>query len=221
MEEHFDAQIDVFIDRLARADTAPDAYNQYAYGDVNNAIRRRNLSLYLQQVARRQPDAMLVMEAPGYRGCRLTGLPVTSRKLMLEGLPEIAMFGSEAGYRDVADAGFEGIYGEQSATIVWGALADLGARPLIWNAFPFHPCKFHPGKPGSARSNRKPRRAETAAGALFLRQVMRLSPPRQVIAVGNVAFDTLGEIGVDCDKVRHPAHGGKKQFVAGLRRLLG
>ena len=210
-----EAQIDALIDRLAREDTAADTFNEYAYGIPNNAIRRGNLRLYLQFMAQYQPSVLLVMEAPGYRGCRLTGVPVTSRKILLEGAPGFDLFGSAAGYRDVDEAGFEGIYGEQTATIVWGALAGLDLLPLIWNAFPFHPCKL-----GKARSNRKPRQPETASGAVFLREIMEMTRMQRVVAVGNVAFATLGKIGIPCDKVRHPAQGGKNEFVAGLRQLL-
>ena len=208
-------QIEALIDRLAREDTAADTFNEYAYGIARNDIRRENLRLYLQHMSALMPNAMLVMEAPGYRGCRLTGVPVTSRKILLEGAPRFDIFGSEAGYRDVDDEGFEDIYGEQTATIVWGTLAELGMLPFIWNTYPFHPCKL-----GIPRSNRKPRRAETEAGAEFLQEVIELWRIRRVIAVGNVAHETLGRIGINCDKVRHPAHGGKNEFVAGLEVLF-
>lgn len=210
-----ETQIDALIDRLARQDTAADTFNEYAYDIANNDIRRQNLRLYLQHISQLRPNTMLVMEAPGYRGCRLTGVPVTSRKILLEGVPGCDIFGSDAGYRDVEEAGFEDIYREQTATIVWGALAELGPLPFIWNTFPFHPCKL-----GIARSNRKPRRSECASGAIFLREVMEIVPIQRVIAVGNVAFETLEKIGINCDKVRHPAQGGKNEFVAGLKKLL-
>ncbi|MCY4072628.1 MAG: uracil-DNA glycosylase [Chloroflexi bacterium] len=210
-----ETQIEALIDRLAREDTAADTFNEYAYDIANNDIRRQNLRLYFGQISRLMPDTMLVMEAPGYRGCRLTGVPVTSRKVLLEGVPGLDIFGSKAGYRDVDEAGFEDIYGEQTATIVWDALSDLRVLPFIWNTFPFHPCKL-----GIPRSNRKPRRAETESGAVFLREVMELWRFQRVIAVGNVASETLGKIGINCDKVRHPAQGGKNEFVAGLKSLF-
>ena len=166
-------------------------------------------------MAARAPRTLLVMEAPGYRGCRLTGLPVTSRKIMLEGVPALKIFGREAGYQDVDDVGFERVYGEQSATIVWGALSGLVAPPLIWNAFP-----FHPHTPGQPRSNRKPRAAEIELGARFLRSLLADWRFEQVIAVGNVADETLCREGVGGEKVRHPAQGGKKDFVRGLSDLL-
>ena len=208
-------EINALIDDLSQARLPADAFNQYAPRDENNAIRRANLRLYLRAMAMRQPTAIMVMEAPGYRGCRLTGVPVTSRKVLLEGLPAPRMFGAAAGFRDVADAGFERVYGEQSATIVWGALAQLETLPLIWNTFP-----FHPHKAGQPLSNRRPRKSETELGAAFLLRVLSLWRVQQVIAVGNVAFQTLGDLGIACHKLRHPAHGGKNDFVAGLNALL-
>ena len=210
-----DQKIDALIDDLAQAQLAADACNQYAPQDANNATRRANLRLYLRTMARRRPKLLLVMEAPGYRGCRVTGIPVTSRKIMLRGLPALDIFGERAGYRDVNEAGFERIQGEQSATIVWNALADMNALPMIWNAFPFHPHKF-----GQPLSNRKPRAGELELGALFLRRILDLWRFDQVAAVGNVAQANLNALGIDCPKLRHPAQGGKHEFISGLRALL-
>lgn len=210
-----DHDIDDFIRDLANVQLPADAYNEYARGNADNAIRRANLRLYLRAMAAVRPQTLLMMEAPGYRGCRLTGVPVTSRKVLLEGVPALRFFGAEAGFRDVADAGFERVYGEQSATIVWSTLAQLNALPFIWNSFP-----FHPHRAGQPLSNRKPRKSETELGAAFLLRLLQLWRFKQVIAVGNVAFETLGKLGVDCHKVRHPAQGGKNDFVAGLSALL-
>lgn len=207
--------IDAFIRDLSLVELRDDACNEYAPGDPNNARRRENLRRYLCLMAERPPATLLLMEAPGYRGCRLTGVPVTSRKILLQGVPALGIFGVAAGFRDVDDPGFERVYGEQSATIVWGALADLGVSPLIWNTFP-----FHPHKAGRPLSNRKPRAAEIKLGAAFLRRLLQLWRFEQVIAVGNVAFDALQKEGMNCAKVRHPAHGGKNDFVAGLTALL-
>ena len=209
------ADIERLIAALAAALTSTDAFNEYAADQPNNTIRRQNLRLYLRTMAARRPNTLLVMEAPGYRGCRLTGVPVTSRKLLLEGVPALNIFGVDQGFRDVNEAGFENVFGEQTATIVWGALAELGIVPFIWNTFP-----FHPHKPGQALSNRKPRQMEMRMGAKFLTEVMKIWSFEEVIAVGNVARDTLRKMGIECDKVRHPAQGGKNEFVAGLTELL-
>lgn len=211
-----DAQIDKLITSLAEAETASDAYNEYAPEYPNNAIRRANLKLYLSAMAERMPDTLMVMEAPGYRGCRLTGVPVTSRKIMLEGVPEVDMFGEDKGFQNVDEAGFERVYGEQSATIVWGTLANLGVVPFIWNTFPFHPYKKD-----QPLTNRKPRKPETRLGGEILQQVIDLWRFKQIIAIGNVAYDTMTGLDIPCVKVRHPAQGGKNDFVAGLTAILG
>ncbi|MEO6533384.1 MAG: hypothetical protein ABIO06_07400 [Pseudolysinimonas sp.] len=43
---------------------------------------------------------------------------------------------------------------------------------------------------------------------------------RSVVAVGNVAYDSMLRSGLSVSRVRHPAHGGKLMFVRGLRDLL-
>lgn len=193
-----------------------DVYNEYAPDDANNAIRRENFALYLREMQSRQPSVLLVMEAPGYRGCRLTGVPVTSRKILLEGLTQLDMFGTEKGYQATDDVGFENVYGEQSATIVWNTLSELKVVPLIWNTFP-----FHPRKGDAQRTNRRPRKSETAIGIRYLVRMIEHFQPQLIIAAGNVAHETMTAHNIDCEKVRHPAQGGKNDFVAGMTTLLG
>lgn len=209
------AFIETLINDLAQeAFAQEDVFNQYAFNDPHNAIRRHNLRHYLGTLAQAHPSHLLVMEAPGYRGCRLTGIPVTSRKIVAEGVPTLGIFGT-ADYQQSDDAGFENIYGEQSATIVWETLAQLQVLPLIWNTFPFHPCKT-----GQARSNRRPRMPERRLGLTYLRRIIAHYQPQQIIAVGNVAYETMHAHDIVCDKVRHPAQGGKSDFVAGIKRYL-
>lgn len=204
-----------FVDRLARAETRADAFNQYAYGNVYNDIRRANLQRYLDQMTALAPGTMLVMEAPGYRGMRLTGVPVASRKLLTRGVPELGLFGSDNGYCDVPEPGFERVNGEASATAVWGTLAARGSAALVWNAYP-----FHPHQPGLPLTNRKPRRGETETGSVFLRDLIDVFKPQTIIAVGNVADESLSRMAIPHLKVRHPAQGGKTAFVGGLTAIL-
>ena len=206
--------IENFIERLAHVPTANDAYNEYAYSNPYNEIRRQNFSLYLHKMQQISPQKMLIMEAPGYRGCRLTGVPVTSRKILLQGIPELKLFGKEQGYQDIPEPDFERIQGEQTATIVWGVFREIQQIPLIWNTFPFHPHKL--GKP---LTNRKPRKSETELGKQFLQQMMELFSPQEIVAVGNVAKATLDQLAIPCQKVRHPAQGGKNDFVKGIEEI--
>ena len=202
------------IERLSLVQTAPDAYNQFGAGDnPYNAIRRANLLRYLNDVWTRQTGIVLIAEAPGYRGMRITGLPMVSRRILREGVPSLGIFGMGQGYEDVLEPGFEAIQSEQTATILWGVLPELGIVPLVWGSFP-----FHPHQPGNPLSNRKPRASEVKLGEPFVRELLEIFAPKKVIAVGNVGYGLLTEIGVPCVKIRHPAQGGKNDFVVGLRR---
>lgn len=209
-------ELDALLQKLSLfTGLAEDAFNPYAPDNPYNAVRLHNFGLYLRQISAQGAPVMLLMEAPGYRGCRLTGVPVTSRRILLDGLVGIDCFGPDKGYQDVAEPDFAAIQGEQSATILWSTLAGLGVTPLVWNTFP-----FHPHKSGHALSNRKPRADEVRIGRDFMRQAVSLFQPRQIIAVGNVAESALQAEALPHVKVRHPAQGGKNDFVAGLRRWL-
>jgi hypothetical protein len=202
-----------FVERLSLVPTAPDATNQYAAGDnPYHALRRANLQRYLDEVFARQSGIVLIAEAPGYRGMRLTGMPMVSRRILRDGVPGLDMFGTARGYQDVVEPGFEAIQSEQTSTILWNILPELGIVPLVWGAFP-----FHPHKPGKALTNRKPRASEVSLGESFVRELLEIFAPRKVIAVGNVGYGLLTAMGIPCVKIRHPAQGGKNDFVAGLR----
>jgi len=203
-----------FIDRLAAVSAPPDSVNQFDHGNPHNAIRRHNLHRYLTQMNAQQPHTLLVAEAPGYKGMRLTGVPFSSRKFVQEGIEGVPIFGEANGYQSPPDED-NPAWSEQTATIVWGVLCAVRPLPLSWNTYPFHP--HQPGKP---LSNRKPRKPEIELGAVFLREIMTLFDFQSVVAVGNTAGDTLTQLGIEHRKVRHPAQGGKNDFVAGMRAIF-
>jgi uracil-DNA glycosylase len=129
-----------FIERLVRARIG-DTYNFYRDGE-RAALLRLRLERYLDE--RGRASILLVAEAPGYRGTRVSGIPLTSeRQLTGEGPAEA------------------------TATIVHRVLAELGIGDdvLLWNVVPTHP--------GDARSNRRPTRAEVTAGLPFVHALAR------------------------------------------------
>ena len=170
------------------------------------------LSAIYRTFSARQSGIVLIAEAPGYRGMRITGVPMVSRRILRDGVPSLGMFGTARGYQDVPEPGFAAIQSEATATILWGILPELGIVPLVWSAFPFHPHLL-----GNPLSNRKPRAAEVKIGEPFVRDLLAIFAPKQVIAVGNVGYGLLTAMGIPCVKIRHPSQGGKNDFVAGLR----
>src|SRR5215217_1866905 len=143
------------VTRLAAARIG-DTFNQYAC----SSARRRRLTDYLSRRSRAQ--LLLVGEAAGYRGARVSGVPFTSERQLTGVGPA-----------------------EATATIVHRVLRELGVDDdvLLWNVVP-----THPHRPGEPRSNRRPARAEVRAGMTFLE---RIAAGRRIVAVGRVAHSVL------------------------------
>jgi hypothetical protein len=156
------------------------------YRDGEGADERcARLGAYLH--SRRHARWLLVGEAAGWRGARVSGLPFTSERQLTGSGPA-----------------------EATATIVQRVLRELGVEEdvLLWNAVP-----THPHRQGEPRSNRPPTRCEIDAAAPFLAE---LAAGRRVVPVGRVAERALRVRGI-----RHPSHGGARDFRAGLIQLLG
>ncbi|HEU4736509.1 MAG TPA: uracil-DNA glycosylase [Solirubrobacterales bacterium] len=210
-------RFDSLVHDLGAVELSDRACNQFSRlsGDLQgNAVRRRNLRLYLEQMETIGPRLLLIGEAVSYRGGRLTGIAFVSESVMLGGVETRSGFllGAEHGYRK-ATAGPK-LSTEASATMVWGTIRDLEPLPLLWNAFPFHP--FTPGNPDS---NRAPSAAELLIGERFIARLMRLFAFEQVVAIGNSASLSLQRMSIEHTKVRHPSQGGKNLFVEGMARV--
>ena len=126
-----------FVRRLAAAEIGK-TFNQYA----DSPLRRDRLDGYLAD--RRRASMLLVAEAPGYRGTRVSGIPLTSERQLTGRGPA-----------------------EATATIVHRVLDELGLDNdvLLWNLVPTHP--------GTELSNRPPTRAEIDGGASFVAELAR------------------------------------------------
>jgi uracil-DNA glycosylase family 4 len=80
----------------------------------------------------------------------------------------------------------------------------------------------HPHPLGKPLKNRKPRKAEIEAGAVYGRRLIDIVQPRIVVAIGRVAESSLDKSGpYGVHYVRHPANGGAAKFKDDMRRLLG
>jgi len=201
-----------FIDNLAQVKLPPNAYNQYGYDNRFNTSRRRNLLLYLDHMGKLDTNVLFVGEAPGYRGCRLTGVPFTSEFILMQGIDKFDLFGLSRGYKKSKD--YESIQKEASSTIVWNSLVNLRSVPLLWNAFPYHSFKE-----GYQYSNRTPSPYEIEIGQTYLIDLINIFNIRKVVAIGNKAASALTNMGIPFKKVRHPSKGGKKEFQKGINLI--
>jgi hypothetical protein len=206
-------ELDPFLARLAAIPSPPDAVNPWSDETPYGAIRRNNLRLFFAQLLERGTDTLMLGEAPGYLGCRRSGIGFTSETQLIGGIPALELFGEERGYQVCGE--FPTMRREQSATIVWGELARLEFVPLIWSAYP-----FHPHKPGLPESNRTPKRSEIDFGRDIFLDLAAAFQIERVFAVGNIAHASLAVAGIDAPKIRHPAQGGKNDFVAGMEWVV-
>jgi uracil-DNA glycosylase len=128
------------VDRLAGA-AIGDTFNFYRDGDRAGLLHARLVG-YLR--AHEDARLLLVAEAPGYRGTRISGIPLTSERQLTGSGPS-----------------------EATASIVQAALRELGLvdSALLWNVVPTHP--------GDETGNRPPTRGEIAAGLPFALELAR------------------------------------------------
>ena len=205
-----DRLIEEFIEELKLEGTIKNTVNQYSTEFIYSSITCNNLLLYLKNIAITKPKIMFVGEAPGYKGCKLTGIPFTSEKLLRSKLNN-TIIGIDKGYK-VKDE--QKTQSEISATVMWNAFENYGFYPLLWNAFPFHPYKEE-----NINSNRKPTKEELQIGKKYLDLLIRLYEIKVIYAIGNVAQETFLKMGKNVEKIRHPSMGGKKEFLEGVNKL--
>lgn len=201
------------VDHLAALADTNVLFNPYApQDDPGASMRRANLLRYLADMHSRRPRILLLFEAPGYRGCALSGIPVTSERIMLKGIDKWGLFGT--GYQATSSHP-QGV-SEMTATILWGALVQhVEQPPLIWNTVP-----LHPHRPGQTQSNRPPTREEERLGQPLIEIVMQLFDFETIGAVGRVAQRALDGMKYRAVPLRHPSQGGKAEFIHGLCRML-
>lgn len=158
------------------------------------------------------PEFILAGEAPGYQGCRYSGIAFTSERLLGEGaIPRVAALSGRLSTRRLP-------FSEPSATIVWKTLYRLGIaeRTILWNAL-----QLHPHRADELWSNRTPTPQEIALGEPAMRILIEAFPQAKIVAVGKKAEGLLNEMGVQLTgAVRHPANGGATEFSKGLQALI-
>ena len=199
-------QIDKLVNSLASFPHSKTIANPYV-----EQYAVENLKHYFDYMFKQKgKKVLLVGEAPGYKGCRITGIPFTSGRVfydishpMLADLKEKIVLPS--------------IESENTASIVWNFLADKETTPLFWNSFPFHP---HPKD--ISNKNRAPNADELAFGSRILNDLHRIYRPELVAGVGQKGVAALEKIfpTQKIQYIRHPSYGGKEQFIRGMSSVI-
>lgn len=191
---------------LSRRDSSGVVFNQYQDKEILN-----NLSAYLKYLLKYNNHILLIGEAPGYRGCRLTGIPFTSG--------DVIRNSSHKMFKEIKETiVLYKVVSENTATILWEFLNVNKTVPILWNAFPFHPHKKgHPG------TNRKPTALEIEEGKVYLKLICDAFKPKTLCSLGRVGEIILKEL-FPKEKImyiRHPSHGGKRDFIKGMQKVYG
>lgn len=220
--------ISEFIESLKKCPEG--CFNPWYHQDKKNdlfanapEIRRRQLETYLSERVGRA-KYLFIAEALGYQGGHFTGIAMTSERILLG--HQVKKYGVEPSHvfkrtepiRTSKPSLNEMGMSEPTATIMWGALIELGIDPyevVLWNSVPWHPYKLEKG----ILTNRTPLSHEMDAGLHHLKNILKLYSGIRVIAVGRKCEESLGLLGVEHAAVRHPANGGAPKFRRQLSEL--
>ena len=200
--------IQQFITNLSKYKNSPKLTNLYHGESRDSSIRKKNLKLYLEKMSIINPPILFLGEAPGYKGCRLTGIPFSSERVLGNN-----DFFKNQGFECIND--IDSLEGEISATILWNELKNYPDKPLIWNIFPFHPHKLD-----DIKTNRTPTEEELVSGKEYLKQLLGMFDIKKIIALGRKPESQISDLNLNFAYVRHPANGGKSKFVDGLKKEM-
>lgn len=198
--------IDKFIDELKSYKNNSKVSNPYWVEGV-----AANLKKYLEiMLTIKGKRVLLVGEAPGYRGCKITGIPFTSGNVIENVEHPVLM-------RLRGRMLLSEIKSENTATVVWNYLATKTNTPLFWNSFPFHP---HYSE--NQNTNRAPSNDEIKYGVRYLRILHELFKPEQIAGIGQKGFKCAQQAFPDIATkyIRHPSYGGKLDFIKGMDEIL-
>ena len=195
-----------FIKKLTTRESSTSVYNPYKDKRVAN-----NLKIYLEYILKNQDNfVLLIGEAPGYAGCRITGIPFTSGVTINNSrLPVFTTIKNNLFLKTIE--------AEKTATIVWDYLENKEKIPVFWNSFP-----FHPHDKGDQLSNRAPTDDEIEEGKYYIEKLIEIFSPKAIAAIGRKGEKALNDIFPDkhIDYIRHPSRGGKSGFLTGINKIL-
>lgn len=184
-----------------------DRYDPFDLEDAP-LLRRSNLRHVLGAAAETGVADIWIGLELGHNGGRRTGLAMTDDgHLHAHG----ARFGVADRLRPATKAGPSK---EMTAGIVWEALTGIERSVFLWNVVP-----VHPHRQSEPLSNRRHTTTEREVCLPHLHALLDLLRPRRIVTVGNDASTALKQCGYPHVPVRHPAFGGKRQFLEQVAAL--
>jgi len=210
-------RIRLFIDKLSKEISTPELTNVYSSEVPQSEVCRENLYNYLHRIKNNNSKVMLIGEAPGYHGCRLSGIAFTCEEnFTKEIIPGI--MGKDMGYKIFSKGKPEK---ERSASIVWPKLKEWynahGSVPFLWNI-----CPFHPHKEGNIMSNRTPKKKEIERGIKYFLELVDIFDIQYIGCIGKKSFNTIEamKLNTSLEYLRHPSCGGKREFEANITEYM-
>ena len=198
--------IDDFIVELTQIKNTSTFKNPYLDSSIAN-----NLRIYLNAITKMKGKRILLVgEAPGYKGCKLTGIPFTSGAVFERfDHPLLNEIGNQLTLSKVES--------ENTATIIWEYLSKNSFTPLFWNSFPFHP-HFE----GDENTNRAPTANEIDIGFIFLNKLVSIYQPEVIAGIGHNGVNSVKKVFPEKEVVyiRHPSFGGKTDFIMGMDKII-
>lgn len=198
--------IEELLKKLAQypnSDTVANPYlEQYAIDNL-----RHYFDYMFNQDGKR---ILLVGEAPGHKGCRITGIPFTSGRAFKEiSHPLLVALKNKIKLPHIET--------EATATIVWNYLSEKEKTPLFWNSFP-----FHPHEKDNIKGNRTPTDVEVKFGSEILSDLHRIYKPDFVAGIGHKGVTALKHLfpGQSFNYIRHPSNGGKSKFIENMNYVI-
>ncbi|NOU20595.1 MAG: uracil-DNA glycosylase [Methyloglobulus sp.] len=168
-------------------------------------IRENNLRVYLNQQLTLDPEIIWVGRDLGYRGGRRTGIPLTDEM-------HLSVLNQTLGTTKIIKATSTEPVKELTAREIWKLAAHFSLPPFLWNVFPFHPYVQN-----NAMTNRSHSKAEFLASKKILEAVLDIFEFKYYFALGRDAYSVLDEMGLKPVYVRHPSHGGQREFSKTIR----
>ena len=169
-------------------------------------IRFANLMNYL--CVAKNFNTILVGEAPGYLGCRRTGIPFTD-EFTLNRASNIY----KATFHKATNTQKQK---EMSAKYIWDTFSKLKEPPFMWNIFPLHPYKSD-----NPLSNRKPNKKDFQLAQEVIDYFFDYFKFDKYYAIGRVAETKLKQMGFDPIYIRHPSYGGSTEFKSKMFSEFG